>query len=52
MKLKQKIVISEIAATKVSDEMTGGQDNTVDTSTSMVRSVDTSHARAGSTLED
>ena len=52
MKLKQKIVISEIAATKVTDEITCGQDTTVDTSTSMVRSVDTSHAHASSSLED
>jgi hypothetical protein len=52
MKLKQKRVISEIAATKGSDETIGGQDTTVDTSTSMVRSADTSREGAGSSLED
>ena len=52
MKLKQKRVISEIAATKGSDETNGRQDTTVDTSTSMMRSADTSREGAGSSLED
>jgi hypothetical protein len=52
MKLKQKRVISEITATKGSDETIGRQDTTVDTSTSMMRSADTSREGAGSSLED
>jgi hypothetical protein len=52
MKLKQKRVISEITATKGSDETNGRQDTTVDTSTSMMRSADTSREGAGSSLED
>ena len=52
MKLKQKMVISEIAGTKASDETTGRLDTTLDTSSSMVKSVDTSLVVNGSSLED